>query len=137
MGLWQPVELLAPIPLPVGHALEPPAKVAQLAMLEQRSAGRLMRSADEVGRTVHFHRKLFAILQSDERVDAVPGHLATMLYLDVGTARANFADHGGLQLRRAPFSFDEGVAAGPLQRVWKPWPPRAALLAPKRPLMQL
>ena len=111
--LWQPVELRAPIPLPVRHALEPPAKVAQLAMREQRSAGRLRRSADEVGRTVHFHRKLFAIVQSDERVDAVPGGLATMLFLDVGTARANFLDHIGLQLRRASFTFDEGVAAGP------------------------
>ena len=94
--LWQPVQLLAPIPLPVGHALEPPAKVAQLAMLEQRSAGRLMRLADKVGRTVHFHRKLFPIIQSDKRVDAVPGRLATMLFLDVGSAQANFLDHIGL-----------------------------------------
>ena len=82
-------------------------------MLEQRGTGRLMRSADKVGRTVHFYRKLSAIVQRDKRVDAVPGRLATMLFLDVCTARANFLHHIGLQLRRPPFTFDEGVAAGP------------------------
>ena len=131
------MQVLAALPLPVGHALEPPTKVAELAMLEQRSAGRLMRLADKVERTVHFHRKLCAILQSDERVDAVPGGLATMLFLHIVTARTDFSYNVRLQLRRPPFCFDEGVAAGPLQRVWKPWPPRAALRAPERPLMQL
>ena len=103
---------LAAIPLPVGHALEPPSKVAQLAMLEQRGACGLMRTADEVGRTVHFHRKLCAILQSDERVDAVPGRLATMLFLYTGTARTDLSYNIGLQLRRFPFFRDERIAAG-------------------------
>ena len=80
----QPVELLAVVPLPVGHVLEPPAKVAQLAMLEQRGASRLMRPANEVGRTVHFHRNPLPIIQSNERVDAVSGGLATMLFLYLG-----------------------------------------------------
>ena len=110
--LWQPVELRAPIPLPVRHALEPPAKVAQLAMLEQRGTGRLMRSADKVGRTVHFYRKLSAIVQRDKRVDAVPGRLATMLFLDVDTVRADLPDHVGLQPRRLPLFFGESVETG-------------------------
>ena len=90
------MQVLAALPLPIGHALEPPTKVAELAMLEQSSTSRLLRLADEVEWTVHFHRKLFPIIQSDERVDAVPGRLATMLFLDVGSAQANFLDHIGL-----------------------------------------
>ena len=82
---WQPGHLLAMIPLPVEHAFESPSKVAQLAMLEQRAAGRLMRSAHKVGRTVHFDRYLFPIVESNARVDAVPGDLATMLFLYAGT----------------------------------------------------
>ena len=107
------MQVLAALPLPIGHALEPPTKVAELAMLEQSSTSRLLRLADEVEWTVHFYRKLSAIVQRDKCVDAVPGLLATMLFLDVCTARANFLHHIGLQLRRPPFTFDEGVAAGP------------------------
>ena len=82
---WPPGQLLAMIPLPVEHAFESPSKVTQLAMLEQRAAGRLMRSAHKVGRTVHFDRYLFPIVESNARVDAVPGDLATMLFLYAGT----------------------------------------------------
>ena len=106
------MELLAAFPLPVRHALEPPSKVAQLASLEQRGTGRLMRTADEVGRTVHFHRNPIPIIQSHERVNAVPGGLATMLLLDMRNARADFSYHVGLQLRRFPFFRDESIAAG-------------------------
>ena len=81
----QPGQLLAMIPLPVEHALEPPAKVTQLAMLEQRAAIRLMRTAHKVGRPVHFDRDLLPIVESNERVDAVPGDLASMLVLYAGT----------------------------------------------------
>ena len=87
------MQLLAAIPLPVGHALEPPSKVAQLAMLEQRGAGRLLCSADEVERTVHFHRNPRPIIQSHERVDTVPGQLATMFFLDMRNARTDFSYH--------------------------------------------
>ena len=67
--LWQPVELRAPIPLPVRHALEPPAKVAQLAMLEQRGARGLLRAPDEMRRTVHLQRNAFPILESHARIE--------------------------------------------------------------------
>ena len=65
-------------------------------MLEQRAASRLMRTADKVGRTVHFDRNLLPILQSNQRVDAVPGDLTTMLFLHVETARTDFSYHIGL-----------------------------------------
>ena len=42
------------IPIPVFDVFETPAKVSQLAMLEQRAAIRLLRTAHKVGRTVHF-----------------------------------------------------------------------------------
>ena len=106
------MQLLAAIPLPVGHALEPPSKVAQLAMLEQRDAGRLLRTADEMGRTVNFHRNPLPIIQSHERVNTVPGGLATTFFLDMRNARTDFSYHFGLQLRRFPFFRDESVAAG-------------------------
>ena len=106
------MQLLAAIPLPVGHALEPPSKVAQLAMLEQRGAGRLLGTADEVGRAVHFHRNPLPIIQRQERGDAGPGGLATMFFLDMRNARTDFFCHVGLQLRRLPFFRDESVAAG-------------------------
>ena len=109
---WQPMQLLAAIPLPVGHALEPPSKVAQLAMLEQRGAGRLLRTADEVGRTVYLHCNPCPIIQSHERVNTVPGGLATMFFFDMRNARADFSYHVGLQLRRFPFFRGESVAAG-------------------------
>ena len=110
---WQPVQLPpSGVPLPVEHALETPPKVAQLAMLELRAAIWLMRTADEVGWTVHFHRNLPSIIQSNQRVDAVPGDLAAMLFLHIVAARADFSYHIRLELRRLPFSRDEGVAAG-------------------------
>ena len=116
LGIWQPVEhfLIAAtrFPFPIAHDLEIPSKVAQLAMLEHRGASRLMRTADEVGWTVHFHRNLPSIIESHERVDAVPGDLAAMLFLHIETARADFSYHIGLELRRLPFFFDESVAAG-------------------------
>ena len=65
-----------------------------------------------MGWAVDFHCNRLPIIQSNERVNAVPGGLATMLLLYVGTARADFSYHIGLQLRRTPFSFDKGVAAG-------------------------
>ena len=111
-GDSQPVQLRFGIPLPVGQALETPSKVAQLAPLEQRGASRLMRLADEVGRTVHFHRNLRIILQSHERVDAVPGGLATMLFLHIETARTDFSYDIRLQLRRAHFMRSQSDAAG-------------------------
>ena len=95
---WQPVQLLAAIPLPVGNALEPPAKVAQLAMLEQRGTSGPLRMAKEVERTVYFHGNLLPILQSHERVDAIPGGLATMLFLHTGPARTDLSYNIGLQL---------------------------------------
>ena len=82
---WPPGQILAMIPLPVEHAFESPSKVTQKAMLEQRAAGRLMRTADKVERTVHFDRYLLSIVESNARVDAVPGDLATMLFLYAGT----------------------------------------------------
>ena len=90
------MQLLAAIPLPVGDALEPPSKVAQLAMLEQRAASRLMRTAHKVGGTVHFDRDLLPIVESNERVDAVPGDLATVLCLYMDIARTDFSYHIGL-----------------------------------------
>ena len=74
------------MPLPVGHAFETPSKVTQLAILEQRAASRLMRSAHKVGRTVHFNRNPLPVIQCDERVDAVPGGLASMLFFHLGNA---------------------------------------------------
>ena len=82
----QPVKFHVRLPLPVGHAFELPSEVAQLAVLEQRGASRLMRVALEVGRAVDFYRKPVAISQSDERVDGVPGSLVTMLFLYMRTA---------------------------------------------------
>ena len=81
-------------------------------MLEQSGAVRLMRTADEVERTVHFHRNPMPIIQSHERVNAVPGGLATMLFLNMRNARADFPYHVGLQLRRFPFFRDESITAG-------------------------
>ena len=127
------------IPIPVFDVFETPAKVSQLAMLEQRAAIRLLRTAHKVGRTVHFHRNPLPIIQSHERVDAVPGDLATMLLLYIGnvTGRTDLSDHVGLQLGSLPFFFDKSVTAGLPQRLGQPWPQRAELLAPERPLMQL
>ena len=81
-------------------------------MLEQRGAGRLVGTADEVGRTVHFHRNSRAIIQSNECVDAVSGGLATMLFLYTGTARTDLSYNIGLQLRWFAFFRDESVTAG-------------------------
>ena len=106
------MKLLAAIPLPVRHAHEPPFKVAQLATLEHRGASGLLRMAQEVGRTVYFNRNLLPIVQSHERVDAVPRRLATMLFLDLDTVRADFPNHVGLQPRRLPLFFGESVEAG-------------------------
>ena len=50
-------------------------------MLEQCDASWLPRTADKVGRPVHFHSNLFTIVQSYECVDAVPRGLATILLL--------------------------------------------------------
>ena len=114
-------------------------KVAQLTPLEQRGASRLVRATQKVGRAVHFHRNPSPIIQSNQRVNAVPGGLATMLFLyimDTG-ARADFLNHVALELRGVPFFRDKSFAAGLPERVGKPWPPRAALVAPNRPLMQL
>ena len=112
---WQPVQLPASIvPLPVEHDLEMPFKVAQLTPLEQRGASGLVRKTKKVRWTVHFHRNPSSIIQSNQRVDAVPGGLATMLFLyimDTG-ARADLTHHVALKLRRPPFCFDESVAAG-------------------------
>ena len=111
-ALWQPVQLLAAIPLPVGHDLEPPSEISQLAMLEQRGARGLLRTPDEMKRTVHLHRNALPILESHERVDAVPGDLAAMLFLDLDTVRADFSHHIGLQLRSRLSGRDESVMAG-------------------------
>ena len=83
-------------------------------MLEERAAGRLMRTAHKVVRPVHFDRYLLPIVESNERVDAVPGDLATRLFFHMGNARArtDFPYNIGLQLRGLPFLFDESVAAG-------------------------
>ena len=40
--LWQPVQLVVVIPLPIANDFESPSDVAQLAMLEQRGASRLL-----------------------------------------------------------------------------------------------
>ena len=98
-------------PLPVEHALETPPKVAQLAMLELRAAIWLMRTADEVARAVHFNCNPLPVIQSNQRVDAVPGNLATMLFLHFVAARADFSYHIRLELRRLPFFAEESVAA--------------------------
>ena len=50
-------------------------------MLEQRAARLLMRTAHKVARPVHFDRNLLPIVQGNERINAVPGALATMLIL--------------------------------------------------------
>ena len=89
-------------------------------MLEQRAASWLLRTAEKVGRTVHFDRNLLPILQSNQRVDAVPGDLATMLFLYMDIVRADFSHHIGLQLRRRFSLSDEGVKAGLAQRVGEP-----------------
>ena len=127
------------VPFPVEHAFEMPFKVAQLTPLEQCSASRLVRATQKVGRAVHFHRNPSPIIQSNQRVDAVPGGLATMLFLYImdTAARADFLNHVALELRGIPFFRDKSFAAGLPERVGKPWPPRAALVAPDRPLMQL
>ena len=106
-------------------------------MLEQRAASRLMRTAEKVGRTIHLDRNLLPIVQSNQRVDAVPGDLATMLVLNLDIVGADFSHHIGLQLRRRLSLSDEGVKAGLAQRVGEPWPQRSALFTPERPLMQL
>ena len=104
--------LVSRVPFPVRHALEPPPKVSQLAMLEQRGARGLLRTPDKMRRTVHLHRNALPILESHERVNAVTGGLATMFFLDMRDARADFSYHVGLQLRRFPFFRGESVAAG-------------------------
>ena len=109
----QPVQLqVSRVPFPVRHALEPPSKVSQLAMLEQRGARGLLRTPNKMGRTVHLHRNAFPILESHERIDAVPGGLAAMLFLDLDTVRADFSHHIGLQLRSRLSGRDESVTAG-------------------------
>ena len=40
--LWQPVQLVVVIPLPIANDFESPSDVAQLAMLEQRDASGLL-----------------------------------------------------------------------------------------------
>ena len=107
------MQLLAAIPLPVGDALEPPSKVAQLAMLEQRAARRLMQTAHKVGRPVHFDRYLLPIVEGNKRVDAVPGELATVLFLYIlDVVRVDFSHHVALELRNRRSWPDESVAAG-------------------------
>ena len=82
-------------------------------MLEQRAARRLMRTAHKVGGTVHFDRNLLPVLQSYERVDAVPRDLATMLFLYIlDIVRVDFSHHVALELRKRRSSRDESVAAG-------------------------
>ena len=81
-------------------------------MLEQRGASRLLGTFQEVRRTVHFHRNLTVIIQSHERIDAVPGGLATILFLHMGITRADLLCNIGLELRRPPVPFDESVEAG-------------------------
>ena len=103
---------MAVIPLPIANDFESPSDVAQLAMLEQRGARGLLRAPDKMRRTVHLHRNAFPILESHERVDAVPGGLAAMLFLDLDTARADFSHHIGLQLRSRLSGRDESVMAG-------------------------
>ena len=76
------------LPLPVFDTFETPFKVAQLAMLEQRGASRLMRTTHKVGRTVHFRRNPLPMIQSHERIDAVPGDLAAILFLHIGNVVA-------------------------------------------------
>ena len=112
LELCQPLQLLAAIPLPIRHALEPPPKVAQLAMLEPRGAVRLMRMADKMEWAVHLNCNPFPIVQGYERVDAIPGHLAAILFLHIDATRTDFSHNIGLQLRRLPFCFAESVTAG-------------------------
>ena len=50
-------------------------------MLEHSGAIRQMRTAHKMKRTTHFNRTLLPIIQSQERVDAITGGLATMLFL--------------------------------------------------------
>ena len=66
-------------------------------MLEQRAASLLMRMAYKVARPVHFDRNLLPAVQSNERVDAVPGALANVLLLDTESARAEFSHHVALE----------------------------------------
>ena len=81
-------------------------------MLEQRAASRLMRTAHKVGRPVHFDRYLLPIVEGSKRIDAVPGDLATVLFLYMDIARTDFSYHTGLQQRRPPLFRNEGVEAG-------------------------
>ena len=112
--IWQPGQLLVSrVPLPVEHAFESPSNVTQLAMLELRAASRLMRTAHKVGGAVHFDRNLLPVLQSYERVDAVPRDLATMLFFDIlDIGRVDFSHHVALELRNRRTWRDESVAAG-------------------------
>ena len=81
-------------------------------MLEQRAASRLMRTAHKVRRPIHFDRNPLPIVQGNERVDAVPGNLATMLILYTESARADFSHHFTLELRWPPFFKYESFVAG-------------------------
>ena len=81
-------------------------------MLEQCGARWLVGTADEVGWTVHFHCSLLPILQSNERVDAIPGDLTAMLFLYMGNTRADFSYNIGLKLGRYFTARDESGAAG-------------------------
>ena len=69
-------------------------------MLEQCGACWLVGTADEVGWTVHFHRNLLSIVQSNERVNAVSGPFATMLFIHTGNAAlgTDLLCNSGLQL---------------------------------------
>ena len=81
-------------------------------MLEHSGAIRQMRTAHEMKRTIHFNRNLLPIIQSQERVDAITGGLATMLFLHMlDIVRADFSYNVGLQLRRLRIFFDESVTA--------------------------
>ena len=60
-------------------------------MLELRGACRLLRTPDKMKWTIHLYRNPLPILESHERVDAVPGGLAAMLFLDLDTARTDFS----------------------------------------------
>tara|TARA_B100000513_G_scaffold69286_1_gene27663 strand:+ start:241 stop:405 length:165 start_codon:yes stop_codon:yes gene_type:complete len=53
--------------------------------------------AYKVARPVHFDRNLLPAVQSNERVDAVPGALANVLLLDTESARAEFSHHVALE----------------------------------------
>ena len=81
-------------------------------MLEHSGAIRQMRTAHKMKRTIHFNRNLLPIIQSQERVDAITGGLATMLFLHMlDIVRADFSYNVLLQLRRLRFFFDESVTA--------------------------